>query len=218
LVKRYVQRHSIWFYRQEFLQAAQRKLPVLGRYLRRFGTGCDTVPRWRVIQAWQKQFHLPQSWVGESANATLAMWDASEEYRLSMTWFAAPRAVNLTEIKVPVFRLPALERAFPPHHDFVVFKASVLGAVEVALNEFAREAGVKEADLERHAVPRDLTRAFECLALRICQQLKPQEIAERREYSRDWTSLWRQMQSAAKLINLRLPGRGRPRQPKKIAF
>ena len=35
------------------------------------------------------------------------------------------------------------------------------------------------------------------------------------EYSRDWTTLYKDMQAAARLIGIRLPGRGR--SPKKLA-
>ncbi len=199
---------SQWQLRREFLQAAQRTVPEIGRYLQQHGMECGD--RWEVIGKWQQRFHLPDEWAGQCAWITLTMWDRSADFRKSLTWFAAPPSRDVAETGIPRFTFPAIERDFSVDLDFAMFKQSVLCVLEAALNEFGDRIGAE--DLESYRQPRNLTRAFECLALRRCLGLRPNVIAKRREYARDWTTLSRSMQSAAKLIGLNLPGRGRPPQ------
>jgi hypothetical protein len=156
--------HSdVWQYRREFLQAAQRKLPGIGRYLRRYGTPWqDAEPRRQVIQKWQEHFKLNQAWAFQCAWITLAMWDRDPDLRRSLQWFAAPSSYNSAE-GLPIFQFQ-VERDFFPGLDFDWFKQSVHGALEAELERFGK--GIGAEDLAQRRRPKDLSRAFECLALR----------------------------------------------------
>jgi hypothetical protein len=46
--------------------------------------------------------------------------------------------------------------------------------------------------------------------MRVCLKLTPGEITKQPSLSQTWTSLYRDMQAAAQLIGLTIPGRGRP--------
>src|SRR5580765_9014480 len=105
---------GVWPYRQEFLQVAQRKVPAMGRYLRRFGLPCYHDARRKVIRRWQGHFHLPNAWVAQSAWITLALWHDVEDYRRTLQWFASPPATNLSETGIETFRFPPIEREFFP--------------------------------------------------------------------------------------------------------
>ena len=202
------QRLDIWLYRREFFQAAQRKVPELGRYLRRYGT-CwqDAGPRREVIGAWQERFNLPYGWAFECAWSTLAMWDRYPDSRRSLEWFAAPRSRDLGEERLEQFTL-RVERQFFPGLDFGWFKESIHGALEAELERFGEL--VDAEDLGNRRRPKHLGRAFECLALRVCKGLSPGEISKRPEYSRDWTTLSRDIKASAKVIGLHPPRPGRP--------
>lgn len=136
------------------------------------------------------------------------MWDRSAELGHSLQWFASPPERNLAETGIATFTFPAIERAFPVDLDFGLFKQSIHGALEAALERFGDRIGAE--DLEDRRRPKNLNRAFECLALRVCKMLRPRDIATRPEYARDWTTLSRDIQAAAKLIGIGTPGRGRP--------
>ena len=140
------------------------------------------------------------------------MWDRFPEHRQTLQWFAAPRSRNLAKEGLARFVFQ-IERDFHPGLDFGWFKESVHGVLEQELERFGTAVGADDFTERRR--PRELGRAFECLALRICQELSPAEIRRAPEYSRDWTTLFKDMQAAAELIGIRLPGRGRP--PKKLA-
>jgi hypothetical protein len=203
------QRQWVWQLRQEFLQAAQHTAPQIGRYLRRHGMGCGSSrDRWKVIRRWQQRFNLPDAWAGQCAWSTLGMWERSADFRHSLTWFASPPTRNLAETANPRFTFPAIERDFQVDLGFACFKRSVHCALEAALKEFGDRIGAE--DLESSRQPKDLTRAFECLALRRCLGLRPKDITLRKEYARDWTTLSRDIKSAAILLGLRRPLRGRP--------
>jgi hypothetical protein len=75
-------RLTVWQYRQEFFEAAQRKLPAIGRYLWRYGMQANgEKTRTEVIQAWQNHFHLRYAWAFECAWMTLLVWDRHPEHR-----------------------------------------------------------------------------------------------------------------------------------------
>jgi hypothetical protein len=46
------------------LQAAQEKVPAVGRYLRRYGMPAEGNRRLAVIRKWQKHFNLLYDWAG----------------------------------------------------------------------------------------------------------------------------------------------------------
>jgi hypothetical protein len=210
-----VERTSQWQLRQEFLQVAQRTVPEIGLYLQEHGMGCGTSgDRRKVIGKWQQRFNLPDAWAGQCAWITLAMWDRSADFRNSLTWFAAPPIRNLAETELPRFKFPAIERDFHVDLDFAWFKQSVHGALEAALKEFGDRIGAE--NLESYRQPKHLTRAFKCVALRRCRGLSPKEIVKLQGYAQDWTTLLRDMQSAAKLMGLSRARRGRP--PRKTAI
>ena len=196
----------VWASRVAFLQVAQTVVPDIGNDLRRLGwpEGSD---RRRVIREWQDRFHLPEKWVGECAGITLAVWDSDRESRKKLIWFGVP-SCNLAEIDVPVFTY-SIERSFVASLGFASFKRSVVGALEEALHAFGERHGI---DMENVRQPRDLTRAFQCLALRRCQQLSPEQISKLPDYARDWTTLSRDMRAAARHIGLNLASRGRPKR------
>jgi hypothetical protein len=76
LAKRIVERLEVWQYRREFLEAAQQKVPAVGRYLRRYGMRApDREVRIRVVREWQTHFNLRYAWAFECAWITLAIWD-----------------------------------------------------------------------------------------------------------------------------------------------
>jgi hypothetical protein len=202
-------KRSDWFWasRVAFLQATQTVVPEFGNDLRRLGLPSQGPDRRRVIREWQDRFHLPEEWVGECAWTTLAMWDRDRESRKKLTWFGVPSR-NLAEIDVPVFKF-AIERSFEASLGFAWFKRSVVGALEEALHAFGERHGI---DMENVRQPRDLTRAFDCLALRRCKQLSPVQISKLPAYARDWTTLSRDMRAAARHIGLKLPSRGRPKR------
>jgi hypothetical protein len=209
MAKRSSKRHEVWQHRRAFLEAAQRKVPAIGRYLRRFGIrASDRESRTQVIRSWQAHFNLNYGWAFESAWATLAMWDGYPNARQSIHWFAHGRAHNLAEEGLPTFEF-RIERQFYPDLDFGWFKQSVQGALEAELDRFGMRIGAE--DLGHHRQPKNLQRAYECLALRVCKNKTPQAIASLPEYCRDWTTLWKDIKSASELIGLPLPGRGRPR-------
>lgn len=197
----------VWTLRVAFLQAAQTVVPRFGSDLRRLGLRSEGPNRRKVINEWQDRFHIPEAWVGECAWITLAMWDRDRESRKKLTWFGVPSR-NVAEVNDPIFRFP-IERMFEPSHGFAWFKRSVAGALEEALRAFGEHHGI---DMEDVRQPRKLTRAFECLALRRCKQLSPEQIRGLRGYAQDWTTLWKDMQAAARHIGLKLPSRGRPKK------
>jgi hypothetical protein len=165
-----------------------------------------------VIEVWQARFNLKCPWAFEAAWTTLAMWDRFPDARDQLQWFAAPRARNLAEEGFSPFEFHIL-RQYYPSLDFHAFKQSIHGALEAALAEFGET--VRAADITHHRQPIDLNRAFECLALRVCTGEDPNKISKRKEFSRDWTALFKGIKSAAVLIGLPSPGRGRP--SKKLA-
>jgi hypothetical protein len=101
---------DVWLYRREFLRAAQRLIPAFGRYLRRFGIAAHSSARVRIIHAWQKHFHLPESWVFECAQTTLMVWENDADARRSLEWFVG-RCHNLAEEGIPIFEFQ-IERGF----------------------------------------------------------------------------------------------------------
>lgn len=210
MAKRSSERLDVWQHRRHFLEAAQLKVPAIGRYLRRYGMRLsDREPRTKVIQAWQARFHLPPSWAFECARSTLAMWDRYPSARRSIQWFGQDRVHDLAEEGLSIFEF-WIERQFYPGLDFGLFKGSVHGALEAELERFRMRIGAE--DLGQHRPPTDLQRAYECLALRVCKKESQQEISERPEYSRDWSTLAKDIRSAAKLIGLPQQSRGRPRK------
>ena len=214
MTKRIVERLEVWQYRREFLEAAQQKVPAMGRYLRRYGMRApDSEVRIQVVREWQTHFNLRYAWAFECAWITLAMWDRRPVPRQSLEWFAAPRSRNLAEEGLQTFAFQ-VERQYYPSVDFGWFKQSIHGALETELEHFGASIGAE--DLGNRRRPKDLRRAFECLALRVCKRLSPTQISTRPEYSRDWTTLWRTMKAAADLVGVRLPRRGRP--TRKIAL
>jgi hypothetical protein len=168
--------------------------------------------RIQVIRAWQAHFKLQQRWAFECAWSTLTMWDRFPETQRSLQWFGAPRARNLADDGLESFTF-RVERQFHHGLDFGWFKQSVHGALEANLEQFGKTVGAE--DLGKRRRPKDLDRAFECLALRVCQGLSPTEISQRPKYRRDWTTLSRDIKSAAELVGLEPPPRGRP--PRKLA-
>jgi hypothetical protein len=48
--------------------------------------------------------------------------------------------------------------------------------------------------------------------MRVCLKLTPGEITKQPSLSQTWTSLFRDMQAAAQLIGLTIPGPGRPKE------
>ena len=202
------QSDSVWSWRTLFLRAAQNVVPELGRYLRQYGLPAEGADRRKIIREWQKRFHLNEDWVEHSAWTTLSMWDRDANLRKDLIWFAAPPSLNLAEIDIPIFKY-SIERPFYDPLGFTSFKRSVHGALEEQLNAFGASHG--GVDRDSRQLPRDLIKACECLALRVCKQLRPEEIRKRPGYAGDWTSLWKAMQKVAKQIDLELPRRGRPR-------
>jgi hypothetical protein len=208
LANRKTKHLDVWQYRREFLEAAQRKMPEIGRYLRLYGMRAqDHHLRSQVIRDWQNHFRLPYGWAFECAWATLAMWDRSPDVRQSLQWFAAPRSRNLAEEGIPTFKFQG-ERQFYPSLDFGWFKQSIHGALEIELERFGKSVGAEDLGKRRH--PKELRRAYECWALRVIKGLSPEQIFSLPEYSRDWTTLSRDMKAAADLAGLRPPRRGRP--------
>jgi hypothetical protein len=201
-------RLTVWQYRQEFFEAAQRKLPAIGRYLWRYGMQANgEKTRTEVIQAWQNHFHLRYAWAFECAWMTLLVWDRHPEHRHRLMWSAAPRAHNLAEGGLFTFNF-AIERQFHHGLDFGLFKLSIHGALEAELERFGKSAGTQNLGNRRR--PRDLQRAYECLALRLCKGLSPVQINSRPEYHRDWTTLAKDIKSAAELAGIQPARRGRP--------
>jgi hypothetical protein len=140
--------------------------------------------------------------------ATLAMWDRFRaDAEQSLQLYAAPPARNLGEVGLPRFEFQ-IERHFSRDLDFGWFKQSVHGVLEAELERFGAAMGAKDLGTRRR--PMELGRAFECLALRVCKGLKPEQIRSRPEFSRDWTTLWKDLKSAAELVGIRPPRRGRP--------
>ncbi len=202
------QRLDIWQYRREFFEAAQRKVPELGRYLRRYGTRCqDAGPRREVIRAWQERFNLPYEWAFECAWSTLAMWDRYPDWRRSLKWFAASPSRVIGEERFDQFKFQ-LERQFSPGLDFGWFKESIHGVLEAELERFREQVSATDLGIRRR--PKYLGRAFECLALRVCKGLSPVEISKRPGYHSDWTTLSRDIKASARLIGLQAPRPGRP--------
>ena len=167
----------------------------------------DQNERVRLIQHWQKRFNLKYGWAFECAWMTLAMWDRLPEARHSLVWFASPRAHNLAESGLFTFKFDT-ERQFHHSLDFGWFKQSVHRVLEANLELFGKSIGA--VDLGDYRSPKNRRRAYECLALRVCARQSPKEISTQPEYSRDWTTLFRDMKSAAELVGIRLPPRGRP--------
>ena len=124
-----------------------------------------------------------------------------------MQWFASPPVSNLAEVGYPVFEF-GIARPYYPSLDFGWFKDSVHGSLEAALNRFGGAVGAKE--FNDHRRPKDLQRAYECLALRLCKGLSPNKISSLPEYSRDWTTLAKDIKSAAELAGIKRPRFGRP--------
>ena len=204
-------RLDIWEYRRQFLQAAQRTVPGFGSFLQeRVELLEDENPRTAVIRDWQDRFHLHPSWAFHCAKLTLLVWDRFPESRSSFQWSAGPQVSNLAAGGLHRFTLK-LDREYYPSLDFGWFKQSLHGALEAELERFGEAIGANDLGLRRR--PKDLERAFECLALRVCERNSPAQISSRPEYSRDWTTLSRDLTSAAKIIRLGPPRRGRPRKP-----
>lgn len=208
--KRESERVEVWRYRQMFLESAQRKIPAIGRYLRLYGSRpYDASDRRQVISKWQARFHLPYPWAHQCAVVTLAIWDRWPDSRKSLAWSAGPRALNLAESDLQTFEFN-LVRQFFPGTDLGWFKQSIRSVFEAELELFSKRVDAKDLGCTRE--PKELPRAFECLALRICKGLRPSEISSRPEYSRDWTTLYKDMKAAALLIGIKLPRPGRPRR------
>ena len=204
-------RLDIWEYRRQFLQAAQRTVPGFGSFLQeRVELLEDENPRAAVIHAWQDRFHLHPSWAFHCAKLTLLVWDRFPESRSSFQWSAGPQVSNLAAGGLHRFTLK-LDREYYASLDFGWFKQSLHGALEAELERFGEAIGANDLGLRRR--PKDLERAFECLALRVCEEIPPPQISDRPEYSRDWTTLSRDLTSAAKIIRLGPPRPGRPRKP-----
>lgn len=201
-------RGSIWQYRQQFLEAAQRKIPKLGRYLFEHGLQTDLDLRSNVIREWQELFSLREAWAFEAARITLSVWDQNPADAASLKWFARSPATNLLEVGVFPFEFE-IRREFHKNLDFALFKLSVHGALEDALSRFEEDLGLR--DIAQLRVPKDLNRAFECLALRVCARVRPSEIRSQSPYRHDWSTLFRDITSAGLLIGLRLPAPGRPK-------
>jgi hypothetical protein len=208
--KRKSEREEIWQYRQMFFTSAQGKIPAIGRYLRRYGSRTrDAADRAQVISKWQAHFNLPYSWAHQCAVVTLASWDRCPDKRESVEWFAGPSALNLAEEDLQTFEFK-LVRQFFPGTDLGWFKQSMRSIFEAELELFSKRVGAKELGCMRE--PKELTRAFECLALRVCKGISPSDIAPRPEYSRDWSTISRDLKAAAELIGIKLPRPGRPRR------
>jgi hypothetical protein len=139
------------------LQAAQEKVPAIGRYLRRYGIRAQGNGRLEVIRKWQKHFNLLHVWAEQCAWITLAMWDRSPDIRHSLQWFAAPTARNVSDTEILEFTFPAIAREFHPDLDFGWFKQSIHGALEVALERFGNSIGAE--DMEERRQPKNLRRA-----------------------------------------------------------
>jgi hypothetical protein len=120
--------------------------------------------------------------------------------------------LNLAEEDLQTFEFK-LVRQFFPGTDLDWFKQSIRSIFEAELELFSKRVAAKDLGCMRE--PKELPRAFECLALRICKGISPSEIAPRPEYSRDWSTLSRDLKAAAELIGIKLPRPGRP--PKNIA-
>ena len=126
------------------------------------------------------------------------MWDRYPDRRRSLEWFAAPRSRNLAVEGLPTFEY-RIERQFFPGLDFGWFKQSIHDALEAELERFGEKMGAEDLGSRRR--PKNLARAFECLALRVCKDLSPVEISERPEYSRDWTTLSRDIKASRKSVD-----------------
>jgi hypothetical protein len=196
---------SIWSYRQAFLDALKRQFPAACRYLRVWALHRDDARRSEVVTAWQKHLNLEYSWVFESGCATVAVWNVAPGEARALTMHATPAAVNRAEIE-STFHF-SLDREYFATSDFAQFRASIHSALESALDEFAEATGAR--DIHESHVPVNLERAFDCLALRICRGWRPARIMGR--FHQDWSALYRDMQSVAKLIGISLPLPGRPR-------
>jgi hypothetical protein len=114
---------------------------------------------------------------------------------------------NVAEVGYPVFEF-GIARQYYPSFDFGWFKDSVHGALETALKRFADAVGAEDFNHLRR--PKGLERAYECLALRLCKGLSPDQISSLPEYSRDWTTLAKDIKSAAELAGIERPRVGRP--------
>jgi hypothetical protein len=136
------------------------------------------------------------------------VWDIDSHARKSLQWACGPEARYVAD-EPRTFRFQ-LERDFSPQLDFGWFKASVHGALEEALERFGGSLGLQDLDKQRE--PRSLARAIQGVALRIIAEKRPDEIRNISGFTQDWTTLYRDIKSAAQLIGVRLPGRGRPRK------
>ncbi len=196
--------------RLDFLQAVQRVMPACGRYLRRYaGRLQDDATRKQVIRYWQVRFNLLEEWAFEFAWSTLQMWQVDPAAAERLEWFVGGSAHNVAGVLMPTFQL-TLERDWHQGLDFAMFSSSLHGALDSALEPFREQVGAEDRTNKRR--PKDLSRAMECLALRICKGVPPSQICRMRAYSRDWSTLSRDMKAAAELIGVRLPRRGRPKK------
>ena len=201
---------SLSLLRLEFFEAAQRRLPEIGEYLRPYAEREeDPAVLTHVIREWQIRFNLPYSWAYEFAYTTLRMWQRDPEAAQKLKWFVGTSARNSGGVPLPIFRFQ-IEREFHEGLDFGVYKSSVHGALEAALEDFGRQIGAD--DLGKKRWPKDLRRAFECLALRISKKLSLAEIAKQPAYSREASTLSRDIKAAANLIGVSLPRPGRPKK------
>jgi hypothetical protein len=166
----------------------------------------DDKARAEVIRKWQGHFNLSVAWAFESARMTLLMWSRSREFRRSLQFFVVPDENTLASESC-TFEVQ-LMRQFYRAQDFELFKQSVHGALETELEVFRKRMGLEIGQQSRK--PRNLRRAYECLALRVCKGLSPAEISSRPEYRRDWTTLARDIKSMAEIIGLMQPPPGRP--------
>ncbi len=154
-------------------------------------------------------FNLPYWWAYEFAYTTLRTWQRDPEAAQKLKWFVGTSARNSGGVPLGVFRFQ-IEREFHEGLDFGVYKSSVHSALETALEDFGRQIGAD--DLGKKRCPKDLRRAFECLALRISKKLSLAEISKQPAYSREASTLSRDIKAAANLIGVGLPRPGRPKK------
>jgi ParB-like chromosome segregation protein Spo0J len=192
--------------RLEFLNVAQEMIPELGLFLRPYLHAEPEVLK-AVIRAWQVRFHLPDSWTADFAYSTVRMWERDPEAAEKLQWFVGAPAHDGRE--VGLFRYET-EREWHEGYDFAEFKRSLHTALEESLERFGESRRAQDTGKIRR--PQDLPRALRCLVMRVCLELTPGQIAKQPSFSREWTSLFRDMKAAAQLIGLTIPGPGRPKE------
>jgi hypothetical protein len=192
----------------EFLNVAQEMVPELGLSLRPY-VHAETEVLQAVIRAWQLRFHLPDAWAADFAYSTVRMWERDPEAAEKLQWFVGASAQDGRVVAARLFRYET-QREWHEGYDFAEFKRSLHAALEESLERFGKSRRARDTGMIRR--PRDLPRALRCLVMRVCLKLTPGEITKQPSLSQTWTSLFRDMQAAAQLIGLTIPGPGRPKE------